>query len=183
MWAAEPVSAGRLECDGVRIGYQVFGTGEPTILLMPTWCIVHSRVWKMQIPYLARHQRVVTFDGPGNGTSDRTSGPAAYTAAKHVAFTLAVLDATNTARAIAVCSSGGTHRTLRLAAEHPERVDGAVFIGPDTPLVTDPPDEVTKAFASGATSFTSNSSWQRPSPNPTPRRQSRTPLDGGTRPR
>ena len=149
MWAAEPVSAGRLECDGVRIGYQVFGTGEPTILLMPTWCIVHSRVWKMQIPYLARHHRVVTFDGPGNGTSDRPSGPAAYTAAKHVAFTLAVLDATDTARAIAVCSSGGTHRTLRLAAEHPERVDGAVFIGPDTPLVTDPPDEVTKAFASG----------------------------------
>ena len=126
MWAAEPISAGRLECDGVRIGYQVFGTGEPTILLMPTWCIVHSRVWKMQIPYLARHHRVVTFDGPGNGTSDRSSGPAAYTAAKHVAFTLAVLEATNTERAIAVCASGGTHRTVRLAAEHPDRVEGAV---------------------------------------------------------
>jgi pimeloyl-ACP methyl ester carboxylesterase/predicted glycosyltransferase len=149
VWAAEPVSAGQLECDGVRIGYQVFGTGEPTILLMPTWCIVHSRIWKMQIPYLARHHRVVTFDGPGNGTSDRPSGPAAYTAAKHVAFTLDVLDATNTARAIAVCSSGGTHRTVRLAAEHPDRIDGAVFIGPFTPLVTDPPGDITVAFASG----------------------------------
>ena len=46
-------------------------TGSPTILLMPTWSIVHSRHWKPQIPYLARHFRVVTFDGRGNGRSDR----------------------------------------------------------------------------------------------------------------
>ena len=29
------------------------------------WSIVHSRFWKLQIPYLARHFRVVTFDGRG----------------------------------------------------------------------------------------------------------------------
>ena len=46
-------------------------SGEPTVLLLPTWSIVHSRHWKMQIPYLARHCRVVTFDGRGNGRSDR----------------------------------------------------------------------------------------------------------------
>jgi pimeloyl-ACP methyl ester carboxylesterase len=112
MWAAEPLIAGHVECDGTRVGYQVFGTGEPTILLMPTWCIVHSRIWKMQIPYLARHHRVVTFDGPGNGRADRPSGPTAYTAARHVDLALAVLDATGTERAIAVASSGGTHRTV-----------------------------------------------------------------------
>ncbi len=32
------------------------------MLLLPTWSLVHSRMWKMQIPYLARHFRVVTFD-------------------------------------------------------------------------------------------------------------------------
>jgi pimeloyl-ACP methyl ester carboxylesterase/predicted glycosyltransferase len=149
MRAAEPSSAGRVERDGVRVGYQVFGTGEPTILLMPTWCIVHSRIWKMQIPYLARHHRVVTFDGPGNGWADRPIGPVAYTAAKHVDLALAVLDVTKTERAIAVASSGGTHRTVLLAAEHPDRVDGAVFVGPHTPLVTDPPNERTEAFTSG----------------------------------
>ena len=41
------------------------------MLLLPTWSIIHSRHWKMQIPYLARHCRVVTFDGRGNGRSDR----------------------------------------------------------------------------------------------------------------
>jgi pimeloyl-ACP methyl ester carboxylesterase/predicted glycosyltransferase len=149
MWAAEPLITGHVERGGVRIGYQVFGTGEPTIFLMPTWCIVHSRIWKMQIPYLARHYRVVTFDGPGNGRADRPTGPAAYTAAKHVDLARGVLDATSTERAIAVASSGGTNRTVLLAAEHPDRIEGVVFVGPFTPLVTDPPNERTEAFTSG----------------------------------
>ena len=55
----------------MRVHYEVYGTGASTILLLPTWSIVHSRHWKMQIAYLARHCRVVAFDGRGNGLSDR----------------------------------------------------------------------------------------------------------------
>jgi pimeloyl-ACP methyl ester carboxylesterase/predicted glycosyltransferase len=149
MRACQPIADGYVERDGVKVFYELFGQREPTILLMPTWCIVHSRIWKMQIPYLARRHRVVTFDGPGNGQADRPTGPAAYTAAKHVDLTLGVLDATGTERAIAVAASGGTNRTVLLAAEHPDRVEGVVFVGPFTPLVTDPPNERTEAFASG----------------------------------
>ena len=63
-----------------RLYYEVYGSGEPTVLLLPTWSIIHSRHWKMQIPYLARHCRVLTFDGRGNGRSDRP-GAAATTSA------------------------------------------------------------------------------------------------------
>ena len=66
------------------------------MLLLPTWSIVHSRVWKLQIPYLARHCRVVTFDGRGNGLSDRPEEPAAYAEEEFAADALAVLDATGT---------------------------------------------------------------------------------------
>ena len=71
MRACQPITDGYVERDGVKIFYEVFGDGEPTVLLLPTWSIVHSRHWKMQIPYLSRHCRVITFDGRGNGRSDR----------------------------------------------------------------------------------------------------------------
>ena len=69
--ARYPDSSGYVERDGVKLYYEVYGSGEPTVFLLPTWSIIHSRHWKMQIPYLARHCRVVTFDGRGNGRSDR----------------------------------------------------------------------------------------------------------------
>lgn len=149
MRAMQPATTGWIERAGARIGYEVFGEGETTLLLMPTWCVVHSRIWKMQVPYLARHYRVVTFDGVGNGLSDRPAESSRYTAEAHVADALAVLDATETDRVIAFGASGGTHRTLRLAAEHPDRVDGAIFIAPNTYLVAGTNEEVMTAFMSG----------------------------------
>ena len=85
MRAREPDFDGYVERDGVKVAYEVFGDGNrPTVLLMPTWSIVHSRVWKAQVAYLARHYRVVTFDGRGNGRSDRPPKPTAYTDAEFV---------------------------------------------------------------------------------------------------
>ncbi len=131
--ARYPDESGYVERDGVRVHYEVYGSGEPTVLLLPTWSIFHSRHWKMQIPYLARHCRVLTFDGRGNGRSDRPQGAAAYDEREFAADALAVLDATETERAVIVGFSLGSQRGLILAAEHPERVTGAVFIGPNYP--------------------------------------------------
>src|ERR687884_1300757 len=97
--ARYPDVEGFVERDGVRVFYEVYGEGEPTVVLLPTWSIVHSRVWKMQIPYLARHARVIAFDGRGNGRSDRPEEPEAYAETEFAADALAVLDATETARA------------------------------------------------------------------------------------
>jgi pimeloyl-ACP methyl ester carboxylesterase len=128
--ARYPDHEGYVERDGVRIFYEVYGSGEPSVLLLPTWSLVHSRHWKMQIPYLARHCRVVTFDGRGNGRSDRPQEAAAYDEREFAADALAVMDETQTERAVIVGFSLGGQRGLLMAAEHPERVEGAVFIGP-----------------------------------------------------
>jgi pimeloyl-ACP methyl ester carboxylesterase/predicted glycosyltransferase len=132
--ARYPDESGWVERDGVGISYEVYGEGEPTVLLLPTWSIVHSRHWKMQIPYLARHSRVVTFDGRGNGRSDRPAEPDAYREEEFAADALAVLDRTGTDRAVLVSLSRGAERSLLLAAAHPERVERLVFIAPALPL-------------------------------------------------
>jgi pimeloyl-ACP methyl ester carboxylesterase/predicted glycosyltransferase len=131
--ARYPDREGYVERDGVRVFWELYGEGEPTVLLLPTWSIIHSRHWKMQIPYLARHCRVLTFDGRGNGRSDRPQEPEAYGEHEFAADALAVMDATDTPSAVLVSFSLGAHRAAILAAEHPERVEAAVFIGPAWP--------------------------------------------------
>ena len=138
--ARRPDSQGFVERDGVRVFYELYGSGEPTILLLPTWAIVHSRLWKAQIPYLSRHARVVTFDGRGNGRSDRPAGVEPYRAEEYAADTLAVMAATDTERATLVACSCGALAATILAADHPERVDRVVYIAPAVGLAPGHPE-------------------------------------------
>src|SRR5215207_3532125 len=123
-----------VERDGVRVFYEVYGDGEPTILLLPTWSIMHSRFWKAQIPYLARRFRVITFDGRGNGKSDRPFEPEAYAEQEFADDALAVMDATSTEQAVLVSLSRGAEWSMVLGANYPERAAGMVFIAPALPL-------------------------------------------------
>ena len=134
MRARQPDRDGHVERAGVKVFYEVFGEGLPTILLLPSWSVVHSLTWKMQVPYLARHYRVITFDGRGNGRSGRPAGADSYISAEYAADALAVLDATGTDRAVVVSLSRGASYALHLAAARPERVAGQIFICPTTPL-------------------------------------------------
>jgi pimeloyl-ACP methyl ester carboxylesterase/predicted glycosyltransferase len=133
MRARYPDREGVAQRDGIKIHYDIYGDAPHTILLMPPWAINHSRTWKAQVPYLSRHFRVVTYDPPGNGKSDRPQDPDQYTDWKRVADAIAVLDVTGTERAIVVgiCTEAWT-ATL-LAGEHPQRVDGLVFFAPVSP--------------------------------------------------
>jgi pimeloyl-ACP methyl ester carboxylesterase/predicted glycosyltransferase len=138
--ARYPDAEGGVERDGVRVHYEVYGHGEPTVLLLPTWSVVSSRMWKMQIPYLARHARVVAFDGRGNGGSDRPRDATSYSVNEFAADALAVLDATSTARAVVVAASCGALWGSVLAAQHPDRVAGIVYIAPAVGLADGHPD-------------------------------------------
>lgn len=134
MRALEPRVADFVSRDGLRLGYEIFGEDEPTILLMPTWTIIHSRFWKFQVPYLARRFRVITYDGPGNGRSDRSTDPERYSAEAYAADALAVLDECGVDRAVVVGLSLGAAYGLALAELNPERVAGLVMSGPAIPL-------------------------------------------------
>jgi pimeloyl-ACP methyl ester carboxylesterase/predicted glycosyltransferase len=131
--ARYPDAEGFVERDGQRLFYEVYGDGEETVFLIPTWSLVHSRHWKMQIAYFARHFRVLTMDGLGNGRSDRCRDPRRYGAEEFARDCLAVMDATATERAVMVSLSRGAQYLVELARLARERVAGAAFIGPMFP--------------------------------------------------
>ena len=144
--AHHPDEEGYVERDGVRVFWERHGDGDPTLLLLPAWSIIHSRQWKAQVPYLARHYRVLTFDGRGNGRSDRPHVAAAYDDGQYVADALAVLDATGTREAVLVGLSRGGRWAVELAATRPERFLGAVLIAPAVPFMAPLPREQDSSF-------------------------------------
>jgi pimeloyl-ACP methyl ester carboxylesterase/predicted glycosyltransferase len=144
--ARYPDEDGYVERDGVRIFYELYGEGERTVLFLPTWSIIHSRHWKAQIPYFARHHRVLTFDGRGNGRSDRPRGADAYVARQFADDALAVMDATGTETALLVALSAGALWATLLAADHPDRVDAVAYIGAAVPLVPGHPERTRYPF-------------------------------------
>ncbi len=138
----EPVRSGNVERSGQRIHWQEFGAGDQTILLLPTWSIVHSDHWRHQVPFLAERYRVIAFDGLGNGLSDRPLDPSYYGDRRFADDGVAVLDATGTPRAAVLGSSQGGAWALALAARHADRVSAAVFIAPNVPLAPGHPVRV-----------------------------------------
>ncbi|MET0448350.1 MAG: alpha/beta fold hydrolase [Aeromicrobium sp.] len=141
-----PDRSGTVERDGVRLAWEVHGDGPTTVLLMPTWSIIPSRFWKAQLPYLARHHRVVTFDGRGSGGSDSPAGAPAYTDEQFAADTVAVMDATGTSSAVLVALSCGGTWAVHVAAGHPDRVDGIFAIGPSCGLSVAQPEREAYAW-------------------------------------
>lgn len=139
MRAREPDASGLVRRDGVDVGWERFGEGEPALLFVGVDPIVDSRMWKGQVPWFAPRHTVVTFDPPGNGLSTRTTDPRAYADDQFLAVALTVLDATRVDQAVVagVCQGAGV--ALLLAAEQPDRVSGAVAINPG--LALSPPHE------------------------------------------
>jgi pimeloyl-ACP methyl ester carboxylesterase/predicted glycosyltransferase len=135
MRAREPDLEGRVDRDGIGIHYEVHGEGTPTLLLVPPAPITHSRLWKAQIPYLARRHRVVTFDGRGNGRSDRPVDIASHTRATNVADIGAVLDATDTDEAVLVAHCHANWWAIDFIADHPGRTRALVSIEPGVPYL------------------------------------------------
>ncbi|QPF92576.1 alpha/beta hydrolase [Bradyrhizobium commune] len=129
MRARLPDREGFVDRDGVKVHFEVYGSGSHTLVFVPPWSIVHSRVYKAQVPFFAEHFRCVTFDPRGNGKSDRPDDIAAYSLDQYVADTIAVMDAINASEAIVVGLSSAGIICSVLAAHHPERVTAAVLIG------------------------------------------------------
>ncbi len=134
MRAKFPHTEGRIEQDGIGLHYEVYGEGEHTILFIPTWSLVHSRTYKAQIPYFSEHFRCITWDPRGNGKSDQPVDPQKYRYKDYVNDALAIMDETETDKAIVFGLSLSTEITAALAAFYPERIEAQIMVGTNSPL-------------------------------------------------
>lgn len=150
--ARAPDRTGIARRAGVELAWSGYGSDGPDVVLLPTWSIVDSRFWKAQLGYLARHFRVLRFDGRGTGRSGRPISATKYTDAEFAADTVAVMDAAGVERAVLVGYSAGVPWALHVAAEHPDRVAGVFAVGPAVALVR---------FRPGGAA-----TWQQPEPGP-----------------
>jgi pimeloyl-ACP methyl ester carboxylesterase len=128
--ARPPDRSGYAVHDGVRLYWEQTGRSGPAIFLLPTWAIVHSRCWKLQVPHLARSFRVITADPRGNGRSDRPAGPEHYADRVLVDDAIAVLDSAGIDAAVLVGLSMGARIALQVADGRPDRVRGLALLGP-----------------------------------------------------
>jgi pimeloyl-ACP methyl ester carboxylesterase len=156
------VSGTAVAGDGVRIAYDVYGQGAPTLVFLPSAPIIHSRQWKGQVPYLSRSYRVVTYDGRGNGRSDRPTDAASYHDDRFVGDVEAVMDATGTENAVLVGLCGdGVWRSIRFAAQQPGRVLGIVAFAIGVPRLAPAQPHYVTATASFDEELPTTEGWAK----------------------
>src|SRR5262245_37810543 len=132
--ARYPDATGFVERDGCRVAWETYGSSDPSIVFVPPWQIVHSRIWKAQIPYFARRHRVIAWDNLGAGRSDRPLDPVVHTTRARAANLGAVMDGAGVPAAILVGLSSSSGPMVVFASEHPARVLGLVFVAPAAPI-------------------------------------------------
>ena len=120
--------------DGVCLSAQEWGNPNgPTIILIHGFLQSHLAWWKQVTdPALARRFRMITFDLPGHGASDKPWDMALYgDGAKWGNALAAMLDAAGPQKAVVVGWSYGTRVTADYLLTHGDgRLAGINFVGP-----------------------------------------------------
>jgi pimeloyl-ACP methyl ester carboxylesterase len=117
-----------VDAGGIKTNYLEAGSGPPVVLVHGSGPGVTAYAnWRLTMPGLAPHFRVVAPDMAGFGFSDKPGGVANMDA--WVGQLTGFLDALGIERASVVGNSFGGGIAIRLAVDHPDRVDRLVLMG------------------------------------------------------
>lgn len=115
----------------INIAYAVVGQGQ-VLIKTATW-LTHleydwdSPVWSLFLQHLAQNNRLVRYDGRGNGLSDQEVGDISFAAfAKDFE---AVIDAINPERFAILAMSQSASVAIDYAVRHPEKVSKLILYG------------------------------------------------------
>jgi 2-hydroxy-6-oxo-octa-2,4-dienoate hydrolase len=117
-----------VDAGGIKTNYLEAGAGPPVVLVHGSGPGVTAYAnWRLTIPGLAPHFHVLAPDMAGFGLSDKPGGVADMAA--WVDQLIGFLDALGVGRASVVGNSFGGGIGIKLAADHPDRVDRLVLMG------------------------------------------------------
>jgi pimeloyl-ACP methyl ester carboxylesterase len=116
-----------LSKDNTPISYEVYGSGEPTLVFVHGWSC-DARYWRAQVPHFSKKHRVVILDLAGHGHSGMTR--ANYTMGAFGEDVRAVTEAIGSHSVILIGHSMGGSVIAEAARLMPSRIIG--LIGVDT---------------------------------------------------
>ncbi|WP_096701121.1 alpha/beta hydrolase [Magnetospirillum sp. 15-1] len=125
----DPEIGSNVVANGIGTNYLEAGEGSPLILVHGSGPGVTAYAnWRLVIPKLASHFRVIALDMAGFGYTERPQD-ADYSMEFWLAHLSGFLDALGIQRASFVGNSFGGALTLAFAAQYPDRVDRFVLMG------------------------------------------------------
>ncbi|HNO65923.1 MAG TPA: alpha/beta hydrolase, partial [Tepidiformaceae bacterium] len=105
--------------------YEEAGSGRPLVLIRGLGSDLQA--WSLQVPELAKHFRVITYDNRGAGRTGAPDKP--YTIAGMADDLAALLDALDIPTACILGYSMGGMIAQEFALKHPARVEKLILLG------------------------------------------------------
>jgi pimeloyl-ACP methyl ester carboxylesterase len=130
---ARPVSR-FTRVDGIEVHHEVHGPDDGPTLLLSHHFYGSTPVWDRLVPLLADRHRVVSWDRPGFGLTERPvrdgSSANPYTRAAAARLGWSLLDELGVAETVLVGASAGGTNVLEMYAQQPDRVRALVLLAP-----------------------------------------------------
>jgi pimeloyl-ACP methyl ester carboxylesterase len=122
------------DSDGIRIAYEVIGSGPRDLVLVHGWVTNLELLWDYPpaaraMERLASFARVIHFDKRGTGLSDRVPTDELPTLEQRMDDVRAVMEAAGSTRAVLVGHSEGGPMCALFAATFPDRAEQLVIYG------------------------------------------------------
>lgn len=115
-----------IERDGVRIHYEVHGSG-PAIVLTHGYSAT-AEMWRPQAAPLSRDHTLILWDMRGHGRSDYPRDPSLYSEEATIADMAAILDAVGVHEAVIGGLSLGGYMSLAFRLAHPARAKALLIV-------------------------------------------------------
>lgn len=115
-----------IKVDGVQVHYAEVGEGEPLVLLHGNGSMLQDFMASGFVKAAAKHYRVIAFDRPGYGYTERPRSTI-WTPAAQAELLRSALYRIGVQRALVLGHSWGASVAIALALQHPEMIRGLIL--------------------------------------------------------